>query len=458
MGARRVTNLSRPAQSQRYMRLRLVIPLIVVLAGGAASSGSAPAAERQQSATSISATADAYVSSRARRRNFGRARILAVGNGARAYIRFDLTRVDGTVTRAVLRLYSRGRSARGFAVKTTSAGWNERRITFANAPRPGPTVASSGRVAGGWKEIDVTSAVRPGSRISFALVGGRSVRVFSRESGARRPRLVLDVGPPPTLVAAGDIADPGSGAAQTAALLDQIPGTVAALGDLAYENGSGSDFATYYAPTWGRHYARTRPAPGNHEYQTPGAAGYFGYWRAIAGDPSKGYYSYDLGAWHVLSLNSNCEFIGGCGAGSAQETWLRADLAAHPARCTLAYWHHPRFSGGDVGGSSSTQPLWQALFDGGADLVLVAHAHNYQRFAPMNGSGAADAQRGIRQFVVGTGGRSMFHATGPATNLEVANSGTFGVLKLTLRSSGYDWQFVPVAGQAFNDSGSTACH
>lgn len=440
------------------MRLRLFIPLLAVLAGGAVSSGSAPAADHQQRATSISATADAYISSRARRRNFGRARTLAVGNGARAYVRFDLSRVDGTVSRAVLRVYSLGRSARGFAVKTTPAGWKERRITFANAPRPGATVASSGAVRSGWTEIDVTSAVRPGSRVSFALTAGRALRLASRESGARRPRLVLEVGPPPTLVAAGDIADGSTGAAQTAALLDQIPATVAALGDLAYENGSASDFATYYAPTWGRHFARTRPAPGNHEYQTPGAAGYFGYWGAIAGDPAKGYYSYDLGAWHVLSLNSNCEFIGGCGPGSAEETWLRADLAAHPARCTVAYWHHPRFSGGAVGGSSSVQPLWQALFDGGADLVLVAHAHNYQRFAPMNASGAADAQRGLRQFVVGTGGRAMFHATGPATNLEVANSGTFGVLKLTLRSAGYDWQFVPVAGQAFTDSGSTACH
>jgi hypothetical protein len=439
------------------MRFRLVIPLLVVLAGGAVSSGSAPAAERQQSATTVSAAADAYVSSRARRRNFGRTPVLVVGNGARAYIRFDLTRVDGTVTRATLRVYSRGRSARGFAVKTTSAGWNERRIKFRNAPRPGATVASSGAITRGWKEIDVTSSVRLGSGVSFALTGGRALRLASRESGARRPRLVLELGPPPTLVAAGDIAGDTPGDEQTAALLDQIPGTVAALGDLAYENGSLAEFQTWYAPWWGRAYARTRPAPGNHEYLTAGAAGYFAYWGSIAGDPAKGYYSYDLGAWHVVSLNSNCSFVGGCGAGSPQEKWLRDDLAAHPARCTLAYWHHPRFSGGLVGGSSSMQPIWQALFDRGADLVLVAHAHNYQRFAPMNAAGVLDASRGLREFVVGTGGRSH-HAVGPATNLELSNDTTFGVLKLTLHSGGYDFQFVPVAGETFTDSGSTACH
>ncbi|HEV8602077.1 MAG TPA: DNRLRE domain-containing protein [Gaiellaceae bacterium] len=445
------------------MRFRILIPVfVVVLAAVAGSAVSAPAGPREQSATTLSATADAHVTASARRRNFGRARTLLVRGrpAARAYVRFDLRGVSGTVTRATLRIYARSRSARGFSVRTTGSGWSERRITFANAPRPGATVAASGAVRRpGWQSIDVTRAVQAGSTASFALATGRSsLRLASREAGAKRPQLVVEEAPPETLLAAGDIADcTSAGDEQTAALLDQLPGTVAALGDLAYENGSSQEFAGCYAPSWGRAYTRTRPAPGNHEYQTPGAAGYFGYWGSGAGDPAKGYYGYDLGAWHVVSLNSNCAFIGGCGAGSAQETWLRADLTAHSARCTLAYWHHPRFSGGIVGSDPMLLPIWQALYAKNADLVLTAHAHNYQRFAPMTAAGNLDRKRGIRELVVGTGGKSH-HAAGPAANLEISNDTTYGVLKLTLRATGYDWQFVPVAGGTFTDSGSTACH
>ena len=445
------------------MRFRVVIPILVVLAGAALGSGPAPAAEQQPSATTVSAAADSYVSAAARRRNFGRVRSLVVRGrpAARTYVRFDLSRVDGAVTRATLRVYARVGSARGFTVRRTGSAWSERRINYANAPRPASAVAASGSVARGWKSIDVTSAVASGTS-SFALTaaGRAGVRLASRESGGTRPRLVLELAPPATLIAAGDIADcdPSHGGdEQTAALLDQLPGTVAALGDLVYENGTAAEFANCYAPTWGRAYARTRPTPGNHEYQTPGATGYFGYWGAIAGDPARGYYSYDLGTWHVISLNSNCDFIGGCSVGSPEETWLRADLAAHPARCTLAYWHHPRFSGGAVGGDAMMLPIWQALYAKNADLILTGHAHNYQRFAPMTASGKRDAKRGIREFVVGTGGHDH-HPAAAVTNTEVINDTTFGVLKLTLRGTGYDWQFVPVAGASFTDSGSTACH
>jgi uncharacterized repeat protein (TIGR01451 family) len=200
------------------------------------------------------------------------------------------------------------------------------------------------------------------------------------------------------------------------------------------------------------------PAVGNHEYLTAGAAGYFQYFGAAAGDPTQGYYSFDIGSWHLIALNSNCSKVGGCGPGSPQETWLRRDLEAHPADCTLAYWHHPRFSSGEHGSFVSTQPLWQALYDAGTELVLSGHDHDYERFAPQTAAGVADAGRGIRQFVVGTGGRNRY-ALGPAiANSEARDATTFGVLELTLHPAGYDWRFVPEAGGGFADAGSASCH
>ena len=263
-----------------------------------------------------------------------------------------------------------------------------------------------------------------------------------------------------TLVAAGDIATCSSDFDEaTAHLVDGIPGLVAPLGDLAYEFGSTEDFANCYGPTWGRHKDRTRPALGNHEYLTPGAAGYFDYFGPAAGDPSQGYYSYDYGAWHVVVLNSNCEQLGGCQAGSSQEQWLRADLAASHAFCTLAYWHHPRFSSSDHGNDPAVAPLWQALYDDGAEVVLVGHDHDYERFAPQTADGIADPARGIREFVVGTGGRSHYPIVRTLEpNSEARNDDTYGVLRLTLRSGSYEWQFIPQEGYPFTDSGSAPCH
>jgi hypothetical protein len=284
-------------------------------------------------------------------------------------------------------------------------------------------------------------------------------RVERSATFARVDQIVAKEPPATTLVAAGDIADCKSpGDEQTAALLDGISGTVAALGDLAYPNGSPANFAFCYDPTWGRFRLRTRPAIGNHEYQTPGAAGYFNYFGSAAGEPGQGWYSYDLGAWHVVVLNANCWQVGGCEPGSPQETWLRADLASHPTRCTLAYWHMPRFSSGEIQGESRYQPFWQALYDANADLVLVGHAHNYQRWAPLDPSGNFDPQRGIREFVVGTGGRGFHRVTPLLHGEELANDDTWGVLRLTLGWKNYTWQFVPVAGRTFTDSGSDLCH
>lgn len=268
----------------------------------------------------------------------------------------------------------------------------------------------------------------------------------------------VTVGPRPasvTLVGAGDIASCGSGGDEaTARLLDSIPGTVFTAGDNAYPNGSAEDYAQCYAPSWGRHKARTRPSPGNHEYYTPGAAAYFGYFGSAAGDPDKGYYSYELGAWHVVMLNSSLNV----GTGSPQETWLRADLAAHQARCTIAIFHHPRFSSGPHGSSAAMQSIWKALYDGGADVVVAGHDHLYERFAPQNADGQLDAARGIRQFVVGTGGASAYAVFSPSPNSEVRSSGTRGVLKLTLYADRYEWKFVPVRGASFTDSGIASCH
>ncbi|HET7713213.1 MAG TPA: metallophosphoesterase, partial [Patescibacteria group bacterium] len=211
-------------------------------------------------------------------------------------------------------------------------------------------------------------------------------------------------------------------------------------------------------PSWGRHKNRTKPSPGNHDYNTSGATGYYNYFGANAGSPSTGYYSYNLGSWHVVVLNSNCSAVGGCGVGSAQEQWLRSDLAANPGVCTLSYWHHPRFSSGSTHGSNTAyQPFWQALYDYKADVILVGHEHNYERFSPQDPAGASDPGRGIRQFVVGTGGRSHYGFGTILTNSEVRNGDTYGVLKLTLKQSSYSWQFIPEAGKSFTDSGESNC-
>ena len=262
------------------------------------------------------------------------------------------------------------------------------------------------------------------------------------------------------LLAAGDIADCNStGDEATANLLDGQSGTIATLGDNAYESGTAAQFTNCYNPSWGRHKARTRPSPGNHDYNTSGATGYYGYFGAAAGDPSKGYYSYNLGSWHVIAINSNCGAIGGCGAGSAQETWLKADLAANSNACTVAYWHHPRFSSGaEHGNDAEMQAIWAALYNGGAEIVLTGHDHTYERFAPQNANAALDNTFGVREFVVGTGGRSHYGFGAAQPNSQVRNGTTFGILKLTLRSNGYDWQFIPVAGATFTDSGTGTCH
>ena len=267
------------------------------------------------------------------------------------------------------------------------------------------------------------------------------------------------------LVGAGDIAGCSdlSGAQATAKILDGIPGTIFAAGDLAYEHGTYEEFLSCYGSTWGRFKTRTRPAPGNHEYIGSVATGYFRYWGKQAGDPGKGYYSYDLGAWHIVALNTNCGVaeLGGCGEGSPEEKWLKQDLAAHPNACILAYGHHALFSSGLIGRHAEHPELaafWQDLYDAHADLILAGHEHSYERFAPQNTEGNPDPEHGIREIVVGTGGRSHTPLGFAKPNSEVRDDRTYGVLKLTLAPGKYKWEFIPEAGKTFRDEGDGVCH
>lgn len=264
----------------------------------------------------------------------------------------------------------------------------------------------------------------------------------------------------PVLVGAGDIArcklgmfPQFSGADATANLLDGIEGVVFTAGDHAYDFGTTHEFRNCYEPTWGRHRARTRPSPGNHDYRTAGAAPYYAYFGENAGLPGRGYYSYDVGAWHIVSLNSNIS----AKAGSEQERWLRADLAAHPTRCTLAYWHHPVFSSGSHGNIPHMRVLWSVLYEFGVDVVVNGHDHHYERFAPQTPDGALDLKRGIRQFIAGTGGARLYDLRTIHANSEVRSNTTWGVLKLTLRATSYNWEFIPVAGGTFRDKGTALC-
>lgn len=261
-----------------------------------------------------------------------------------------------------------------------------------------------------------------------------------------------------TLIGAGDIASCAyTTDSQTAALLDGEWGTVLALGDNAYNKGSLEQYRNCYGPTWGRYLKRTRPVPGNHEYQTPGAAGYFGYFGTRAGTPGKGWYAYNRGAWRVYALNSNCGDIGGCWMGSRQQRWLEADLKAHPRHCVLAYWHHPYFSSGFHGNFTEVRGLWKTLQAAGAEVVLNGHDHDYERFAPQTWQGQADAAQGIREFVVGTGGTALRDFDLVKPNSEVRNRSAHGVLRLRLHDGMYRWRFISTDG-AFSDSGTTSCH
>jgi 3',5'-cyclic AMP phosphodiesterase CpdA len=285
------------------------------------------------------------------------------------------------------------------------------------------------------------------------LIRAACVLLASACLGAATGRL-QDSPPDPVVLAAGDIADCTliRGATATARLLDGLEGTVLALGDTAYKSGLPIEFANCYEPTWGRHRARTRPVIGNHEMRTRRGEPFYDYFGDAAGPRGKGYYSFDLGAWHVVALNSEMD----TGAKGAQVAWLAQDLAAHPSDCILAYWHTPIFSSGPHGPDVRMVPAWKALLAARADVVLNGHDHTYERFAPQDENGRA-TPLGIREFVVGTGGGGVYKFETITANSEARGNTAYGVLKLTLRPGAYDWEFVPVAGQTFTDKGTAAC-
>jgi acid phosphatase type 7 len=267
------------------------------------------------------------------------------------------------------------------------------------------------------------------------------------------------VDPRVTLAGAGDIARcDRDGDESTARLLEDIGGAVFTAGDNAYETGSAEDFAACYQPTWGRHRADTFPAVGNHDWETPGAAGYFDYFGERAGDRRAGWYATSLGAWRLIVLVSDCARVGGCGPESDQGRWLARELARNPSRCTIAIWHHPLFSTGEHGPTPAVRPLWEQLHAAGAEIVINGHEHSYERFAPLDPTGQRDPGRGIRQFVVGTGGADLRGFPLEDANSEVRDGSTHGVLELQFDIGRFDWRFVPVVAGGFTDTGSGTCH
>ena len=458
------------------------------------------------------AAADAYVSSALPTTNLGGLTVLRINSSRkkvqRGYLRFDLHGLAGPVIGATLWFYPLSSSSSGLAVaEVGSAGWDERTISFRRDPPIGTVLASSGPLtARRWVSLDVTAAVRGDGPVTLALLSlhppavllasretafGPQLEVHTRLHAVRQPTDppaptlpepgagITRAAGDPVVVAAGEIAcDPadtapeptstGPAAACQAGVTADLalalrPSAVLALGDLQFDDAQRWKFDASYDLTWGRLLRATRPVPGHQEYLDGGrgrlARAYFDYFGRLAGDPSRGWYSFDLGGWHLVALNGNCRWIGGCQTGSAQERWLRADLAAHRSLCTLAYWNAPRFSSSALHrGQTVFDAFWRDLYAAGADVVLAAGAEDYERFAPQDPDARTDPRRGVREFVVGTGGHGLggFGRIRPSSQARVADR--FGVLALTLHPHGYDWRFVPAGGLPPQDSGSATCH
>jgi hypothetical protein len=530
-------------RSPLLLGVALAAVALVALVLGLVVSGAFSSKEKKVAVTSVtadlSATADASVFAASPDANHGASRALRVDGSpvVRSYLRFDLSRLTGRVASARLSLDPLTAHPLGVTVALAPGGWGERQITYATAPTPGARVALTGPLAAAVRTtIDVTRFVRGRRELDLALVGlgSRQIALASREQGTLGPRLtvvtkrgqspshagrpgrghasvapgaaaatagIMAAGPnhDPLIAAAGDIAcDPTSGSfgagngtsnnchekVVSDMLLRIHPNTVLPLGDNQYECGDLSAFQQSYAPTWGRLRAVTRPIVGNHEYgeacHRSDASPYFSYFGASAGPYGRGWYSYNIGSWHLIALNSECSYgrgrlkVGGCEAGSAQERWLRRDLATHPRRCTLAYWHEPRFSSGQHGDAQQMARIWNDLARVHADVVLSGHNHDYERFNPIGAvpgvpvaTGATKPPNfqepilhpgGIREFVVGTGGKNHYPFAHASLKGEVVrNADTYGVLLLRLRPRGYSWRFVPEPGKTFTDSGTGSC-
>jgi hypothetical protein len=444
---------------------------------------------------------DWYVSAQEPSRVFN-SRWLQTSNSSRhhaqTYLRFRLDGLTGGVARATLRVHAASTNRGGFLVVWVPPdAWAGHASAYRDALPLGPVVGSSGPIdRPGWIAADLDLPLARRGAVVLALVAASTAtaRYASGETGDTSPRLMVEttIGQGPQaqpgpaggadgtvrVVAAGDIAcdptrptDPEEGPtvgptcghqATSDLALSLRPDAVLPLGDNVYSNGTLAKYRRYYQPSWGRLDHLSRPVPGNHEYITSAesvdAGGYFAYFGARAGDVRNGWYSFDLGRWHLIALNGHCPTAASCGPGSPQERWLRADLAAHAGDCVLAYWHEPRFSSGRHGNNRAYDTFWDDLYRAGAEIVLNGHDHDYERFAPQTPDGRADPDRGIRAFVVGTGGVNLrqFHTVQP--NSEVRHNSSFGVLLLELRPEGYGWRFAATGGAPFSDSGSGTCH
>jgi hypothetical protein len=442
----------------------------------------------------IAAAADSYVTASAPGRNFGGGNNLLVSGSPRmrSYLRFKVPDLEGDIEQATLRVFVKRGTRASVVVRRLDEGetWKEGRVTYRNSPDTGAEVARKSRARGDkWAAFDVTSEVHEQSTVDLALTSPGDPTLVAVSSETRRaPRLVIETTsdptptvppttPPPSsfpvIAAAGDIAcDPanptfnnGNGTPTQChqrftsdLLVGRNLAAVLTLGDNQYEYGSLSQFRGSYDPSWGRVKSITHPTIGNHEYQGPGGApnGYFDYFGAAAGNRNEGWYSFSVGSWNLIALNSACHAVGGCAVGSPQVDWLTQELQQLGGACTLVYWHHPRFSSGAMG-SRAFQDFWRVIYDRNADVVLNAHEHFYERFAPQDPFGNPDEARGLRQFTVGTGGKSLTDFTHVEPNSVFRGKG-FGVLEMTLRPGAYSWRFVPEAGGTMTDSGTGVCH
>lgn len=472
------------------------------------STTATPSSSPTGTTTSVAlASADAYVRSDQASTNYGTAYVLGAEAASSttphivSYLRFAVSGLSGTVVSATLQVYSYATSTQGITASTAPTSWTETGITYANRPAVGTALGNAGMTLNTWTNVDVTPAVTGNGTIGLALTTTRTTnnQMASREASATPPKLVIvtsgsstttttTTAPATTgssggatIVAAGDISCPPSKSPTSTTCQQQAtsdiavalrPDAVLPLGDEQYEKGSLSDFASQYGPSWGRMNSISHPIPGNHEYgyigssiEPTGGTGYFTYFGDRSHPQDSGcttnctsWYSYDVGSWHLIALDSQCAVVGGCNPGNPQYNWLKADLAAHPNQCTLAYWHIPLYSS-----SSDHQPdmtsMYQLLYDKNADVILTGHAHFYERFGPQDAAGNADGARGIPQFIVGTGGRSFFSIRPtPSANSVARIPNTFGVLKMTLSNGAYSWNFVPANAGGSTDSGTATCH
>ena len=380
--------------------------------------------------------------------------------------------------------FSRGRAGRRDLYVVDAAGRSSRRLTAVRGDETDPAFSPDGT------RIAFVHKLRGRKRLYVMKVRGRPIRTLpARSLRVRRMTTIRSAagfpswqpaGLDPVIAAAGDIAcDPeseffngGVGIPRycrqklsSDLLLRSDLTRVLIPGDIQYEKGTLAQFMASFDPSWGRARTLISPVPGNHEYETPGAQGYFDYFNGVgkatgpAGERDTGYYAFNVGSWRVVALNSECANIGGCGPGSPQARWLRAELAANPASCTLAYWHGPRFTSGRYGDKSEdVRPLFDAAYAAGVDVVLSGHEHFFERFGPQDGEGRADPARGVRQFTVGMGGKGPHGFVTVAPNSEFRTASVIGVLEMTLAEGGYDWRLVRAPTSSVADSGSGRCH